>query len=236
MTKEQLISDIILQVTQGTPSDDSEIEKDQVAFWINYQLHQLIKQEIDVEMKNVRPIPPVYIAMEDCIVIGSEDLVCQEDCVDRVYIELLSDVVDLQKDAGIVRLITDEGDQIRRTSVAELDVIKNLRFSKPSRTNLVAYRQLKKIFIEGIKQAELDFSKVTVFYVKKQDVIALADTDEVIMTDQIKPLLIDAVVQRLKLQIYGSSVDTDSDGADVKQPVYHNQIARGNSTAIQPEQ
>lgn len=69
-TKDQLISDIILQVTQSAPSDDSEIEKDQVAFWINYHLGQLIKQEIDIETKNARPIPPVYIAMEDCIVIS----------------------------------------------------------------------------------------------------------------------------------------------------------------------
>lgn len=225
MQKAKIIDDIFLQLTQSSPSDDSEIEKDQIAFQLQYELNNLIKQEISAEKAAGRQIPPIYITIEDCNVINVEDLECTADCKDRVYIDITGEVVDLQKDAGLVRIITDEGDVVLPASVESLDVINNLRFAKASRTNPIYYRQAKRIFIEGVGEAEVDLSKVTVYYVNKQDILALEDTDEVIMTDQIKPLVIDAVLKRMKLEIYGSEADTDSDSVDVKQARYHNIIA-----------
>ncbi len=115
-----------------------------------------------------------------------------------------------------------------------LNIIKNLRFSKPSRTSPVYYRQAKRIFVEGVGEPEVDLSQITVYYVCKQDIMSLADTDEVIISDQLKPTVISAVVERLKLQLYGSEVDRESDGQDVKEARYHNVIANPNN--IQPNQ
>jgi len=229
MNKLDFISDIVLQCTQSAVSDDSEISQEQIAFWGTYQLNQIVTQEINTELKNGKFIPPIYITMEDYVATQVEYLECQAKCIDRLFIELTGEVLDLPKDAGIVRVITDEGDQVLKSSLESLDYLKNLRFAKPSRTNPIYYRQLKKVFIEGVNQAEMDLGKITVYYVKKQDLGSLDDTDEIIMSDQIRPLVIDAVVQRLKLEMYGSEADAADDGIDVKNAAYHNVIANPNN-------
>lgn len=226
MTKSQIIDDIFLQLTQSSPSDDSEIEKDQIAFHLQYELNNLIKQEITAELKAGRIIPPIYITQEDCLVMTVEDSNCVAQCEERIYIDITGEIVDLPDDLGIAWVLTDEGDAINPTSVSWVNTLRRLRFGKPSVTNPLYYRQGKqRLFIEGIDSPEIGLSKITVFYVNKQDILSLSDDGEVVMTDQLKPLVIDAVVKRMKLELYGSEADTDSDSIDVKQARYHNVIA-----------
>ncbi len=237
MLKSEFISDVVLQITQGAISDDSEIPQDQIAFWGTYHLNQLVTQEIFGELKNGRSIPPIYFVEEDCNVLQLQEAECGNNCQDRVYIELSGEVVDLPKDAGIVRVITEEGDQVLKVAVENIDVIKFLRFAKPSVTNLQYNRQAKRIYIQGIDPDEILLDAITVTYVKKQDILALNDSDPIIISDQIRPILIDAVVQRLKLQMYGSEADQNNDGIDVKNAAYHNIIANPtNRIEQQPQQ
>ncbi len=236
MTKAELISDVILQVTQSAPSDDSEISQDQIAFWGTYHLNQLVTQEIFGELKNGRSIPPIYLVEEDCKVMELQEAECGNNCQDRVYIDLTDEVVDLPKDAGIVRVITEEGDQVLKVAVENIDIVKFLRFAKPSVTNLQYSRQAKRIYIQGIGPQEMDLDAITVVYVKKQDISTLNDTDSIIASDQIRPYLIDAVVQRLKLEMYGSEADQSNDGVDYKNAAYHNVIANPANRTEQPQQ
>jgi hypothetical protein len=235
MTKREFIDDVILQVSQSNPSDDSEIEPDQIAFWGTYHLNDLVKKEIDIETSKARFIPPIYITMEDCLVSEVEASDCTAACKDRLFVTLTGEVMDLPDDGGIVRVMTDEGDTILKASIESLDYIKNLRFAKPSMTNPLYYRQALKIYIEGIKLAVSDLSKVTVYYVKKQDISTLTENERILVTDQVKPILINAVVQRLKLELYGSDVDQESDGVDYKKPAYHNVIADPSKIESNPQ-
>jgi len=55
--------------------------------------------------------------------------------------------------------------------------------------------------------------------------ITMDDEDEVLISDQLVPVLVDAVVQRGKLELYGTQPDESNNGRDNKAPVYHTQIA-----------
>ncbi len=233
MLKNRLIDDVFLAATQGSPSDDSEISKEQIAYWATQVRNQLVKSEIEVELKSGRRVPPIYISREDCEPLAIEDLECQADCDDSVYIDLDFDVLDLMDDGGLVRVVTDEQEQVKIISVDILDTIRSLRFAKPSMTNPACYRVGSRIFVEGVKHPEVPFNFLSVYYVKKQDVQALSDTDEVICSDLIAPVLIQTLSEMLKNQMYGSAPDPNNDGQAYNQSIYHRVIG-SNNTQVQP--
>lgn len=223
-TKERLISDIILQLTQGSPSDDLALEEEQVAYWLQYYLHDLIRREILDYQRKGQMIPPVYIRRDIALKLKEESVTDVDAVKQRIYAELVDDVLDLPRDGGIIRVLDYDRNLIQKTSVEELEHLRNLRFAKPSLNNILYYREGKKIFIEGFNTADISFNPVMVSFIPKQDVLALADNGEILITDQLVPILIDLCVQRGKLELYGSETDKANDGIDNKEIKYHTAI------------
>jgi hypothetical protein len=210
-TKTEILSDIQLQLLQSAPTDDSELELSQIAFWVDQFLNALVTNEINSKLIKSEQIPSIYIKRESCIVGEVEDTECSDDCEDRIFVELEEDVLTLNKDWGIIRVETSEGDTIR--------------FAKPSENNLLYSRQGTKIFIEGIKEPDLNFDKINVWYVPKQNVSTLSDSDEVLVSDLVLPQLIQAVVEVGRHELYGTQADVSQDGQDVKSQNYHTAIS-----------
>ncbi|MFN5251879.1 MAG: hypothetical protein ACK5DE_12620 [Bacteroidota bacterium] len=268
ITKNQLISDIELQLNQGNISDDSELDRTQIAQWTDYELYQMVRQECDAALKAGKQIPPLYIAREIANILSEEQLIIEvanyaalpgsgqlgkiyftkatnkyykwdgngwieitqyevqiAESNQRMSFTLIGTVVDLYNDAGIVRVLTDEYDVVNKSSVESLDMVKNLRFAGPSPDQLIWYRTGKQIFIEGLNTSEIEDNTFIVDYVEKQNVVTAADGVEIRVSDLLLPVLIDKVVQRGKLQMYGTVPDTDNNGADVKQQMYHTAIS-----------
>ena len=228
-TKHQLISDIILELLQGNNSDDSELEEKQVAFWIQYHLHDLVRQEVTAEMKKGNMPPPVYIKRDEGLEMSEENVTDISDSKQRIWVDLVDEVLDLPNDRGIIRVEDYDGNLILKTSIDQLGMVRDLRFSKPSIDTPLYYRIGTKVFVEGFNTADIDYNPLIVYYIPKQDVIAMEDTDEVLITDQLIPVLIDLCVQRGKLELYGTQADTANDGVDNKNVQYHTAIS--NPTA-----
>lgn len=225
ITKEQIIGDVMLQLTQGAISDDVELEEDQVAFWVSYSLNFIIATELNGKIDRGEIIPSIYIRKADCEVAEVEDTDCTDGCEDRIFVELDEEVLTLNKDGGIIEVETDQGDLVRRASVETMSSYKRMRFTKPSEENLVFSHEGKKIFIEGLKAVDIPFDKLNVWYVPKQDLLALEDTDEVLVSDLILPQVIDMAVARGKSELYGTQRDQANDANPGTTPVYHQQIA-----------
>jgi hypothetical protein len=228
-TKAQLVSDVILQVYEGAPSDDANLEADQVAFWLTYYLNQLVATELNEKLKRGEMFPSVYKKRASCEVLAVEASDCNDACQTRVYATLDEEVLTINKDAGIMRVTTDEGDVVLKASVETLDMLRYMPWAKPSSENLVYLREGSKIYVEGMKSVDVPFNEINVDYIPKQDVYAMADTDTVLVSDLVLPDLIDLTVRKAKLEIYGSQQDVTNDGIDNSAPTYHEQIA--NPTA-----
>lgn len=233
-TKAQLISDVLLQVYEGAPSDDANLEEREIAFWLSFHLNQLVATELNSKLAKQEQFPSVYKKRASCEVLTVEDIDCGDDCQDRVYAELSEDVLTINKDAGIIRVITDDGDIVTKTSIESIDILRYMPFAKPSTENLVYLREGKRIYIEGLKSVDVPFNKLNVDYIPKQDLLTMSNSDEVLVSDLVLPQLIDLTVQRAKQEIYGSQQDLTNNGVDDSQPVYHTQIANPVSTS-QPE-
>jgi hypothetical protein len=231
ITKEVLIADVILSLNQGVVSDDSELEPEHVAHWINVHINDLIRKEIISEQSKGNMIPPIYIVRETALEMNEEDVDGVEDDKQRIWVDIEGEVLDLPRDMGVVRVLDQDGNLIRKTSIDNLEDTRHLRFAKPSLNNVLHYREGKKIFIEGFNTADLDFNELIVDYIPKQNVLELDDEDEILVSDQLLPLLIASVVQTGKLMLYGTQPDQDSDSSDRKDTAYH--LAINNPTAPQ---
>lgn len=239
ITKEKIIGDVELQLTQSMPGQDLELEQTQIALWISNVRNALVAQEIQALIRKGKQVPPVYISREACKQLTEELTDCVEDTDDgtkqRFYFALSQQVVDAEDDGGIVQVYTNELDQIQRTSLALLPMFEAMRFTKTSSQNVTWSRQDgDRIYIKGFKESDVDFNKIIVFYVPKQDLLTMADTDEVTISDLLLPVLIEQVVQIGKLELYGTQSDTENDAKQGIQPVYHRQIQE--PVAPQPQQ
>lgn len=231
MTVAQFVSDVELQLLQGAVSDDSELEKDQIKMWGSYQLNQLVANEINSKLARGESIPAIYIVRTELEVPELEEEDDVDELDERIFVELDNEVLTLNHDSGVVLVQTSELDEIQKADIQSMQLFKKMRFSKPSDQNPVYYRQDLKIFLEGFKPADLPFDKIFVFYVPKQDLLTMDEDDEILCSDLVLPEVINQVVQRGKLQMYGTQQDLESDGVDVKKTQYHTAISNPNREA-----
>jgi hypothetical protein len=229
MTKAQLLSDVQLQLLQSSPSDDSQLEWDQIAFWATYELNSLVAAECNTAIKSGKQIPAVYKKVANLEVAEVEDSHEQ----DRIYVELDEDILTLSDEGGIVLVETEDGDEIPRTSVERFASLKKLRFAKPTINRPLYYTRGSKIFLLGFNETDIPFEKIHVHYIPKQDLLTAVDTYEVLVSSSITPMLIDAIVQRGKLELYGTQIDSTNDGVQNITPVYHKQIENPNAESFQ---
>lgn len=225
MTKKELISDVILQLTQSDPSDDLALDERQIAMWLTYHANAIVTTELNSKLAKNEMIPSIYVTREECIVSDLEDTDCGDDCQDRISVSLLGDPLTLNDDGGIVMVQTDDGDQVLKAgSITMIMLFRSMRFARPSSENLVYYRQGTKIYIEGMPLSDIPFDKFHVWYVRKQDYTTASDSTQILVSDLVLPALIDSIVQRGKMELYGGQVDRANDGVDPKSPVYHTAI------------
>ncbi len=234
ITKEKLIGDVILKLTQAAPSQDLEIEEIQVAFWLTTEINFLMTQEVQKYLNQGKPIPPIYLTRETCNQLSEEDVTCVDEDKQRFYFELEGEVLDVENDGGIVQVLTDEYEEVFKANLELLPTLNQMRFTKPSSEILIWSRQGDLIFVEGLLDSDVDFNKIIVSYVSKQDIVAMNDTDVVILSDMLVPILIDRVVEQGKLELYGTQPDVDGNNStDIKSLVYHRSI---QNPAAQPQQ
>lgn len=225
MTIKELISDVELQLYQGDVSDDSVLTWKQLKAWLTQDANELVATELNSKLAMSEFIPPMYLVRESCKVAELEEGECG-DCQDRIKVTLNSEVLSLNNDGGVVIVSTEDGDQIKKAgSISMLTLLQGMKFAKPSEDNPAYTREGEIIYIDGFKEADIPFDNINVIYVPRKNYSVAAETDTVVVSDLILPILIDSLVQRGKLMLYGTQVDQQNDGVDPKNPVYHQQIS-----------
>jgi len=210
-TKEQLVSDIILRITKGKPSDDLELEPKQIEFWIDQLLPALQKQLLDKKLSEGGQIDPSYICSEDCLEAKVKILDCK-DCQDNVYVDLKYCPADLYRDLGVLRVVTMDGSWVDKVSLLELDSLRNLRFSKPSLKNLKYHRIKDRLYIHGLSEDTLNLAQFMVFYVPSLHVSDLEPEDNVYVGDELLVLLATELENMARRQVYQSDMDSSNNG------------------------
>lgn len=215
MTREQLISDIILRVTRGKPSDDLELEFSQVAFWIDLLLPGLIKKTLEDKIKKGEMIDPLYLTVEECVDARIKDSSCRE-CQNNVYFDLCDEPLSLSQDRGIVKFsientLADGSDWVDLVSASEVDTLFKLRFSKPSLKNIKAHRVGKRIYLHGLTSDTYFIPKFNITYIAKPSVLEdLDDDDELKIGEELLAILAEEIEKIARRQMYSSAEDEEN--------------------------
>lgn len=239
ITKEKLIADVELRVHQGAPSQDSNLEHAQIAFWLSTAVNETVAREVDAAIKKGDQVPPIYIARETCHMVTIEDVTCTDPDKQRKGFTLEAAVLDTDNDNGILQVLTPneekEDIEIYKASLQTLPMFKAMRYTAPSDEILIWSRQGSDIFVEGLQDADIDFNEITVFYIPYQDIEEMDADDEVLVTDKTLRYVINTVVDLALKQMYGGQADQTNEGTDTKQPVYHTAISRQDPQQSEPQ-
>lgn len=209
-TKDQLISDLILRISAGKPSDDLELERSQVGFWLTQAGNAVVKAYLEKKLSTGEPIDSFFLERIETKVLITESASVGDEPT-RVYINLPKEPIELFDDAGVVRVRTSEGSRINKTTLGEFDMISEMEFSRPSIENLVYYRENKKIVVSGIPEAMVPEIGINVWYVPKLDLECLVEADTVKIPDDLLIAVMEAAEEVGRRQVYGPQ-DLANDG------------------------
>lgn len=205
-TASQLISDIELRLSKGVITDDFQVDRRQILFWLNQSREELMKAYIDSEGSSELES---FLSKVECVPISSEDDECIK-CGSKFYIELPTSVSSLPNDIGVYRVETQAGTTIKKISPSEVSRIKHSRFGKPSPTKMYYYRVKNTLHIEGGGKIFLNGGKVTL-YVISYDVSIENENDEYPISSFLVARLLDLVEERGRRQL-GMPEDLVEDG------------------------
>ncbi len=169
-TRNRIISDVELRLTRSHPTDDLQLTRVQISHWVDLARDEFVADYLESRMKKGRGADPYYIEREQCLVVAGEDPACETDCYDRYFTTITENVLSLgTNDDGMIRVTTSDGLRIEKVNRFELDIIRDMEFSKPSSDNPVFYREGKKIFIIGVSGFKLTTFKIHAYYVETME-------------------------------------------------------------------
>lgn len=211
MTKNQLVSDIILRITQGKPSDDLELEPRQVAYWIDMVLGALIKLDIEDALAQKRGmIDPSYICWDKEVPVKVDYI---NDNRSDFYFDLEKCPINISRDAGVIRINTTDGDGVDKMNMLEIDNLSKMRFSKYSLENIKYTRVKQRIHLFGLTEDTYHLVKFDVAYIPTPDLLEdMDDDDEVFIGEDILPKVAEEVEKIARRQVYQSGIDQENDG------------------------
>ena len=212
MTLGKLADDIILRITKSNPTDDSEIEKDQIIYLLSQARDGIVKSYLDKMILANQPIDTMYVERFIGPVNSVESQAVVDAINERIFITLPKQPLALLKDLGIVQVLTDDYLPVMRYHLENFTVLNSLRYAKPSPENLCFYREGNKIIIKGIKSINTDSDHFIVDYIP-----ALASTnptadDDVILSDALLSELTGMVEETMRKQMYDTAQDLNNDG------------------------
>lgn len=165
MLKSKLIDDIILRVTKGKPSDDLELEREQVAHLVDIEGDKLLREFLNEFAGNRLKPPDFYYKREVCKKPIKEEIDCVDDCGSRITFELSQEPINLLGSLEVGRVQTNKGIEVLKTTPGNIGWIKDLPFAKPTKDNLVYYREGRRLIIEGYSPKNILLSEFLVWYI-----------------------------------------------------------------------
>src|SRR5687768_18588183 len=136
-TVNEIVSDVMLQLYQGQISDDAATERSQVKFWVSNHLNQLVAAELNEKVKRGEGLPAIYQVKATIEVPALEALSDVDESDERIYVEMDEEILTLNKDAGVIAVLDEDNNEIKKTTLTTLLQFKHQKFGKPSLDNLL---------------------------------------------------------------------------------------------------
>lgn len=218
-TKGELISDIELRLTKSFPSDDLELERDQIALWLDQASNAVVSDLISKQIAKNEDINPYYITISDYISPESETLADVADVDERYFISISSLNIlpprGYSRDYGIIRVKDKYNKDLVDITGDQSGYMGDLWYSKADsdKRRFLWYREGGKVFVDGINSTNSSTEKFRVFYIEVIDSSSLADSATYPISEDIMPVVIDIAMEIGIEQMTGQIInDTINEG------------------------
>lgn len=215
-TLKTLQSDIELRLTRGKPSDDFELDKRQIQHWLIITRDAMVANDQSQRIRAGLGIDKTYLVTDSCNVVINEDSTCTtDDCFDKYYVEAPFDILKLDEDKGLYHVTNHDNYEIHQIDQSAFDVIRKLKFAKPSVDNITFMREgSKRLYIQGIKPKSRQFIQINITYIPTLQSQTITEDDEFpIASDLVAPLL-DAVEEIARRELDIRNIDDDTNDGD----------------------
>lgn len=204
----QLISDIELRVTKGNVSDDFQIDRRQIRFWLDIERARLIEEKQRAQgMQELADFVKLY----ECQAINERQITCGDGCNGKRYeVKLPVSVSELKNDLGVYRVETIAGNTVHRIRLSEKARIRNLKFAQPSKRRAIYWRVGDTLTIEGGTDNFRENGMVHLFLIP-EDTSDLSEDEEYPIDASLIPLLLQRVEEIARREM-GTVEDMENDG------------------------
>lgn len=207
----KLIDDVVLRVGPK-PSDDDELSRSQVGWWISNIRDGVVKEYLDSQIKGGYPLDSFYVERETCKAATSEEVECVDAEDERIYLTLLKQPMALYNDAGVLRVLTSDGVMLDKSRMEAIDWVKDLKYGKPTTKRPVWYRDNKIVVLEGVSYKNLQETYI-VYYIPSASSQALDETQDIKISDELLPVILEKVEELARREM-GVPIDNIDNGKD----------------------
>ena len=203
-----LISDVELRLTKGNVSDDFQVDRRQIRFWLD-----IIRSELIEEKERVSGMQELsdFVRLYECVDIDERKVDCGGECNDKVYeVALPVSVSQLRHDLGVYRVETSGGKTIHRTRITERNRIRNLKFAFPNNSRIIYHRVKDTLVIEGGTNNFKENGKVNLYLIP-EDTSGFDEDEEYPIDASLIPMLLDRA-ETIGRRELGSPEDVENDG------------------------
>jgi len=215
-TKGELVSDLELRFTESRPSDDLELERDQLAHWLDLSANSLLSDYLSKQLVRKEDINPFYITPSTYIGASEEGLADVISTNERYYISISSlnilPIRGFSRDYGVVRVHDETNKQLVNITYDDASFYKYLEFACAKDDNIQWYRENTKIYLDGVNINNATFKKFRLFYIAPIDSSSLSDTDDYPLNDDLLPMVVDIAEELGRRQFLKPIVDLENDG------------------------
>lgn len=216
-TRKQLIDDIELRLYQGKPSDDSELPKAQIAFWIDSIRNALVSTKLNGQKRSKQSLDSFYFEREVNKQLTKEEGTNYNDELTdfRYYLVTTKAIMPLDEGAGIVRINDNFGRNLDPISSENLEYYQCLPYGGTSTTDQAYYKEGDvEIFIEKSTDSTRSTYYYDVVYIPMVGTDTIIDTVEYPIDEELKIVLLDEVEKIARRQMQLGVADLDNDGKD----------------------
>ena len=215
-TKGELVSDLELRFTEGKPSDDLELERDQIAHWLDIAANSLLSDNLSKQITRRGDINPLYISVSSYRGASEEGLADVISSNERYLLDI-SDISILplrgfSRDYGVVRVHDETNKQLVNITYDDSDFYKHLEFACSNDDNIQWYREDTNIYLDGVGVNNATFKKFRVFYIANIDSSSLSDTTDYPLGDDLLPMILDIAEDIGRRQFVQNIIDVENDG------------------------
>jgi len=158
----------------------------------------LLTAPVDGLISKGKPIDSFYFETEDCLDVQEQTREC-DDC-DRFFISITKQPMSLLDDMGVIKVTTD-GIIVYKTRLEAIEWMNDLPYTKSSKNNITYSRNNKQLILNGVKSTSFN-STFSVLYIPSATSQTLSITDDLKIHDSLIPLLLEAVEEVAKREVY----------------------------------